>query len=1596
MSSAGELVQEEARQIRRARLEAAGLSEQYDLWREALPPDTPDGEAYNLFLQSQATEEAAQQGRLSVTTGGEEGVPDIEVPTPGPGDEEGGPGEAGDTSEGEGDGPGLSDLIAPPDDPTALKLIEGMWVPPEEAVNENYEEPSTYDMSRSEDWIKNARILYDFMNPVQTLQERQMEAFMARSPITRPEAEPLSDDEVGEWARNELSGFNWNVMNTMQYAAKLTSEDIDPKIALAFLNLSNMYDHSDGSMMDFAGALGEIATDPTTYLGLGAGSVVAKGATKTVAKTGLKKWLQGAIIGGTAGAIEGGMLAGGFDLTVQNIEQEAGAREDIDYGRAGIATGMGVTLGTLLGGAGGAWAGRRADQLIKAIKEYKGQIKARDVFLDEGAMKEMGQKELAETLETLIMHQDKGVTKLGYGEGGSDLAARMAAAILDETGSMPRLKDGSIDYKKIYSIIDEMAEAQAMKGLGVTGAKYTIAATADNKLAETEAIKIAQELGIDMSRTVDNEGKVVHEFATPAEAEKFAQMWERRLGVNITKWEAGDVALDESWGLYKNDKLVDIAPTEKEASDLIQGDGEWFVQQMPAIEDLPRAQRTEWLDDARRAGMFDPETAQPDMTGRRAADPDAANEPFRADISDPESQKLSQKILEMEELEAGDVVLRTEGRPGSRVMDKMGEMHEIVGRTKNGWYKMRDKLGRERSMRRKDFEVIDKAPAPRKAGPMELDPFSSTAAKIIEMNERVLTEPNRLTPVTTTHAEQAKLADELEEMGIDITRKPAESYWQPHELKFLRDTYNRQATGIMDMAVAMRSKLRNEGRLLDSELAKFNNAHSMFVTTRDLFYGVSGNAARQLNILKSKPTGGTYDFSQQLMDSIGIQGGRANTERAIGLMADFASHRHTRGTKGQVETLTNLSKSIWGNPTAAMLLNIRYNMMLSSWRTHAFNFIGNSASGVYQHLMVSPVKMGINNLQYARELAWSHLLKDAPERVKNRYGQAPDPADRLTRHQLVAEWRGHYAGARDSWMLAKEILMGRDIGEGKVWNELGLRYNVVNVPESKLGLTLTTPVRALEAGDAFFKNQYYNSKMHELSSMRARYDEIHLQKDYQERYQHYLDNPGELGGQAERTAREFAQKQTYTNDPNIYGGILSSLAESAAKLQNKHLTVNMIIPFVRTPANLLSYSMEMIGVQQALTPSKTYHAIMNGTAEQSQEAMARLTIAAGLWLVVAEMHQNGQITGTGPSNWEERKVWEAAGWQPNSIMVNGHWVAMDRAAPAGQSLSTIASVFDYYAMTQQQNKPAMEWVGAGLLYTADMILDESYLSTAMDVVTAISSKEEARIRSASSSMITSVFVPNFLRDLRRPADPQMRSTTSTNLLDQMHKQMMNATPEQLDLGQGSSTDLPPSRDWRGEPKNYFGNVYLRGLLPFEVRDPSMADDQSMALAYARVPVSQPNKTIAWPSGLGDAIDLFAMDNGQGFVYDEYVKYMGRNRDIAVTTLMETDYWESLVNAGQIGPGSDGDMALRRALGMGSKFGRLEMLNFLIEHSGENNTYKRMGPDGVEVPYLIQHPVSVDTYLNLREAVRTQGYELTEEEQQYIIKKPVEGPEFFKP
>ncbi len=174
-------VMQEAQEIRRGRLDALGLGDQYDLWREALPNgrDMSEQEAYNAFMEAQSVESAALDGRVSVSTGGEDEGVGVVPAVPGPDGEDTGTDAVGDTSEGGTEGtPGeegdLSKLILgkPIGRDTELKPVEGMWLPPEESEALNYIEPTTEQMATSPDWIDNARVLWEAMGSPHPERER--------------------------------------------------------------------------------------------------------------------------------------------------------------------------------------------------------------------------------------------------------------------------------------------------------------------------------------------------------------------------------------------------------------------------------------------------------------------------------------------------------------------------------------------------------------------------------------------------------------------------------------------------------------------------------------------------------------------------------------------------------------------------------------------------------------------------------------------------------------------------------------------------------------------------------------------------------------------------------------------------------------------------------------------------------------------------------------------------------------------------------------------------------------------------------------------------------------------------------------------------------------------------------------------------------------------------------------------------------------------------------------------------------------------------------------------------------------------------------
>ena len=104
----------------------------------------------------------------------------------------------------------------------------------------------------------------------------------------------------------------------------------------------------------------------------------------------------------------------------------------------------------------------------------------------------------------------------------------------------------------------------------------------------------------------------------------------------------------------------------------------------------------------------------------------------------------------------------------------------------------------------------------------------------------------------------------------------------------------------------------------------------------------------------------------------------------------------------------------------------------------------------------------------------------------------------------------------------------------------------------------------------------------------------------------------------------------------------------------------------------------------------------------------RLAIGTALTSMATWAWMNGNLTGNGPTDRQQRQVWMDAGYKPRSMKIGDVWVGYDSIEPFNQIFNIIADVGDH------QQLMGDEWVEKNLLSTslviAQGITSKSYLA----------------------------------------------------------------------------------------------------------------------------------------------------------------------------------------------------------------------------------------------------------------------------------------------
>jgi hypothetical protein len=223
--------------------------------------------------------------------------------------------------------------------------------------------------------------------------------------IDAPDLE--TDQDYAEYGLDYMGRFNYNLPQMTVEANQL--KDATDKQKQDFITLMDMYDKKSASWSGAGRLLKGLATDPTTYVGLGtlgvgtAGAQAVKQAIKEGVKQGTKAGLkQGAKIG----SMEGAVYATADNALRQTARINAGVQEDFDLGESAKAATVGATagagLGGVIGGIGTNIAARSKLNQIAQREESTLQKENVDVEQIEKETQPIVQKEITREAEQTI------------------------------------------------------------------------------------------------------------------------------------------------------------------------------------------------------------------------------------------------------------------------------------------------------------------------------------------------------------------------------------------------------------------------------------------------------------------------------------------------------------------------------------------------------------------------------------------------------------------------------------------------------------------------------------------------------------------------------------------------------------------------------------------------------------------------------------------------------------------------------------------------------------------------------------------------------------------------------------------------------------------------------------------------------------------------------------------------------------------------------------------------------------------------------------------------------------------------------------------
>ncbi len=342
--------------------------------------------------------------------------------------------------------------------------------------------------------------------------------------------------------------------------------------------------------------------------------------------------------------------------------------------------------------------------------------------------------------------------------------------------------------------------------------------------------------------------------------------------------------------------------------------------------------------------------------------------------------------------------------------------------------------------------------------------------------------------------------------------------------------------------------------------------------------------------------------------------------------------------------------------------------------------------------------------------------------------------------------------------------------------------NVINA----MGTVIRLPSRGLVTADEFFKQLNYRSSTYasvsgEITDMinNGKLAQADAAQYFADRLQSSVSPTGQARSQRHL---DYAREATFTQElrPGSFGKRIQDMT-------NQFPLLKLVLPFVRTPTNILKAGLQRTPVLRRL--SKTLMAdLRSGDPARVAAANGKLVTGSTIWAAAMFAATQGILTGSGPKDPAAKARLLETGWRPNSFKIGDRYVEYKRMDPFAMFLGIAA---DIAAMGGQTSEAKLnEIASAAIVGLINNVGSKTWLTGISDLMQAMNDSEryfDGFVRNYASAMVP---FSAAMREARKVGDPAMREVRS--VVDAVQ----NTIP-------GLSENLPARRSWvTGQPIIY--------------------------------------------------------------------------------------------------------------------------------------------------------------------------------------------------